>query len=117
MIGKNHKMVMEKLQAASTHSSYDGTPKIISFAQAKAAMEDMIKGNKIRINDDGLASVLEPAILTKQFVSDRPKLIPAFGEGYYEERPTLPARYDSCMYDIGKLIRICKERFERTQRI
>ena len=32
LIGKNYKVVTEKLQSASTHSSYDGTPKFVSFA-------------------------------------------------------------------------------------
>ena len=77
----------------------------------------MMKGSRLRLDDDSLASVLEPAILNKQFTSDRPKLLPAFGDGYYEERPSLPGRFDSCMYDISKLIKLCKERFERTQRI
>ena len=31
--------------------------------------------------------LLEPGLINKKLSSEKPKLIPAFGDGYYEERP------------------------------
>lgn len=42
VIAKNRKLLIEHFRRVSTHSSHDGIPKYVTFAQAKEALADVI---------------------------------------------------------------------------
>lgn len=54
LIGKNRNSLLKKFKDASTHTSFDGQPKFVTFAQARTALEDLLPG----IDDTKLASIL-----------------------------------------------------------
>ena len=62
-IAKNRNSLMKKFKDHSTHTSFDGQPKFVTFAQAKKALDELIyenfaKNGEIHMTDDKLACVL-----------------------------------------------------------
>lgn len=42
LMNRNRKAIIESFKRLSTHTSHDGTPKYVTFSQAKAALSDVI---------------------------------------------------------------------------
>ena len=63
----------------------------MTFPQAKKAMDELIFENftkkGYRVDDQRLAIVLSAGVVQQRLTSQKDKETPAFGEGYYEERP------------------------------
>ena len=62
-IARNRNSLIKKFKEHSTHSSYDGTPRFVTFAQAKKALDDLLyenftKTRQIHLTDEKLACVL-----------------------------------------------------------
>ena len=91
-IAKNRNALLKKFKEHSTHSSYDGQPKYVTFFQAKKALDQLLHENftncrdPIHINDDHLALLLSVGQLEQKLSSSKPKELPSFGYGYYEEK-------------------------------
>ena len=106
MLGKNKNALLKSFKECSTHSSFDGQARYVSFEQAKKALQPVLKSNlpRMHVTDGMIASILEPGIVQKQFSSNRPVVAPAFGEGYYEERPAKHNLYEANLYDFERLL-------------
>ena len=42
LMNRNRKALIENFKRLSTHTSHDGTPKYVTFSQAKSALSDVI---------------------------------------------------------------------------
>ena len=60
LISKNRKLLIENFKRLSTHTSHDGIPKYVTFAQAKEALSDVLytKFGKKGVSDAKLKQVL-----------------------------------------------------------
>jgi hypothetical protein len=103
LIGKNRNSLLKKFKEHSTHSSYDGQPKYVTFAQAKGAMSDL------QISDDNLHKLLSVGLVEQKF--SKAKEAPGFGYGYYEEKPEKLNPYEG-LYDFHKILQVYKERYD-----
>jgi len=68
MIGKNRNSLIKSFKEHSTHSSFDGQAKYVSFEQAKRALEPLLKSHLpkgTQVSDGMLAAIIEPGIVDK----------------------------------------------------
>ena len=116
-IAKNRNSLIKKFKEHSTHSSYDGTPRFVTFDQAKKALDDLIYNNfvktgQIQMNDEKLACVLSVGRLDQKLASAKPKEAPSFGYGYYEEKPAKINHHKEGMFDFMKILDVYKQRYD-----
>ena len=116
-IAKNRNSLLKKFKEHSTHTSYDGQPRFVTFVQAKKALEDLlyqnfVKSREIQMNDEKLACILEFGAIKKKLTSEQDKELPSFGAGYYEERPARQNPYKDCLYDFNKLLDLYRDRYD-----
>ena len=65
------------------------------------------------IDDQRLAMVLSAGAVQQRLTSQKDKEIPAFGEGYYEERPQKQNPFAAGMYDFMQLLKVYKDRYDQ----
>jgi len=76
-IARNRNSLIKKFKEHSTHSSYDGTPRFVTFAQAKKALDVLIyenftKTKHFQVTDEKLACVLSVGRLDQKLASSKP---------------------------------------------
>lgn len=68
--------------------------------------------NPIYINDDRLALLLSVGQLEQKLTSSKPREVPSFGHGYYEEKQKKEHPYAAKMYDFTKLLDVYRQRYD-----
>ena len=115
-IAKNRNVLLKLFKECSTHTSFDGEPKYVNFTQAKQALDSLLYENftkkGVRIDDNKLACLLSVGLLQQRLSSNMPKVPPAFGTGFYEERPAKFDPFAGEMYDFHKLLNVYKDRYD-----